>query len=114
MTVSSSPRFLSVARSCLIAGVVAFAAFASSPLATAQSTMRSSTQVSLHVDGMTCGACPRTVKLALEQLAGVTEARVSLRQGRALVTYDAARVTPAQMVRAIANAGYTARVETGS
>ncbi len=110
MTNSPSPRVRHILRSCLTAGVVAFAAIAASPRATAQTT----TQVSLHVEGMTCGACPHTVKIALEHIEGVTQARVSQRQGRALVTYDAARVTPAQMVRAIADAGYTARVETGS
>ncbi|MCC7542607.1 MAG: heavy-metal-associated domain-containing protein [Deltaproteobacteria bacterium] len=69
------------------------------------------TRVRLHVDGMHCATCPITVRVALERLPGVREATVSAATKRAVVVYDRQRVTPARMVRAIADAGYRARIE---
>lgn len=68
-------------------------------------------RLTLHVDGMHCATCPITVRVVVGRLAGVREVSVSLEQARAVVTYDPARVTPAQIIGAIESAGYRARVD---
>jgi len=50
------------------------------------------------------------VKKALEGLAGGRRAEVSLSTKQAVVTYDANRVTVAQMVAAMKGVGFTAQL----
>lgn len=64
--------------------------------------------VTLAIKGMTCGGCVLGVRTVLTRLPGVSSADVSYEKGRAVVTYDPARVTVAQMVAAIATLKYTA------
>ena len=66
--------------------------------------------VTLTVEGMTCASCSVAVRTALRRLEGVQDARVSVEEKRAVVDYDAARVTPQRMVEAINRLGYRARV----
>jgi len=62
-------------------------------------------EVTLHIDGMHCGACIRRVSQALERTPG-TEV-VEVRVGAARIkTEDAA-----QALAAIRKAGYAARLE---
>lgn len=72
---------------------------------------QASATVTLHVDGMHCATCPITVRVAATRLAGVTSAMVNMEQASAVVVYDPARVTPAQIIEAIASAGYPARLD---
>lgn len=60
----------------------------------------------LTVRGMSCGACVGHVTRALEGLEGVQSAQVDLQAEQAVVTYDPARVGPAQMREAAAEEGY--------
>jgi len=55
----------------------------------------------LHIDGMTCGACATAVKHVLKRVDGVTNARVSYEEKKAVVTYDAAKVTPEKIARTV-------------
>ena len=55
----------------------------------------------LHIEGMTCGACATAVKQVLRKVDGVKDARVSLEEKSAVVTYDAAKVTPEKIARAV-------------
>lgn len=66
----------------------------------------------LDVQGMSCGACVGHVTKALEGLDGVQSALVSLEEGRAVVTYDPAKVQTTQMVEAVAEEGYEASART--
>lgn len=67
--------------------------------------------ITLQVEGMTCGACATSVKIVLEKLDGVSDAKVSLKDKQAVVTYDPAKVTPEKMVEAVnANLPYKAKV----
>ena len=63
-------------------------------------------QVVLQVDGMTCASCNVTVRKALTNLEGVQEARVTFEPPQAVVVYDPARATPAQLTGATTNVGY--------
>lgn len=60
----------------------------------------------LTVSGMTCGGCVRSVTNLLQALDGVAKADVSLEAQRAVVDYDAAKVSVAQMKSAIEDAGF--------
>ncbi|HBO5401973.1 TPA: mercury resistance system periplasmic binding protein MerP, partial [Pseudomonas aeruginosa] len=44
--------------------------------------------ITLSVPGMTCAACPITVKKALTKVEGVTKAEVSYEKREAIVTFD--------------------------
>lgn len=55
----------------------------------------------LHVEGMTCGSCAAAVKHVLKKVDGVKDAQVSYEEKSAVVTYDAAKVTPAEIARSI-------------
>ncbi len=55
----------------------------------------------LHVEGMTCGACATSVKIVLKKVDGVIDATVSYERKRAVVQYDPTRVSPPQLVAAI-------------
>ncbi len=67
--------------------------------------------VTLAVPGMTCAACPFTIKKALSQVEGVQQVKVSYEKREAVVTYDDARTTPAALTRATENAGYPSSVK---
>ena len=69
--------------------------------------------VTLHVEGMTCAGCVLGVRKVLTKLDGVSKAEVTYETKRAVVTFDASRVTVEQMIAAIKTLGYTARVVSG-
>ena len=64
----------------------------------------------LRVTGMTCGHCQAKVEKALKQTAGVYSAIVNLADGEAEVDFDDDAATAAQMVAAVEQAGYGARL----
>jgi copper chaperone CopZ len=66
--------------------------------------------VTLRIEGMTCGGCTLATRKVLERLEGVSKADVSYEEKRAVVTYDAKKVTVAQMIAAVATLKYTATV----
>lgn len=63
-------------------------------------------KVTIPVGGMTCGGCVSTITGKLQQLPGVKAVEVSLERKRALVTYDAAKVTAKALVEAVRDAGF--------
>ncbi len=66
--------------------------------------------VTLSVTGMTCKACPITIKKALNKVEGVEAIDVSLEKKEALVTFDDAKTTVEALVEATTNAGYPSTV----
>lgn len=64
--------------------------------------------VTLAVPGMTCPACPFTVKKALEKVKGVRKAEVDYEAKRATVIYDETQAKPQDLVRASTDAGFPA------
>jgi copper chaperone len=70
----------------------------------------STTTSTFAVDGMTCNGCVKSVTNAISQAPGVAGVDVSLGDKRATVTYDPAACSPAQIVAAIVDAGFDARV----
>jgi copper chaperone len=68
------------------------------------------TTVTLQVEGMHCASCGLLIDDSLEDLPGVIRAETRLRDGRTTVQVDSDRCTADELVAAVAEAGYTARV----
>ena len=64
--------------------------------------------VNFEIDGMTCGGCTMRVQHVLEKLDGVGKVEVKLRPGFVTMVIDPERVTPGQIVAAIAKVGFAA------
>lgn len=64
--------------------------------------------VILRVDGMSCGHCVKAVTDALQSVGGVRKADVDLGAGRAVVEYDEGATSPARLVGAVMEEGYSA------
>lgn len=68
----------------------------------------------LKVPGMTCSACPITVKKALSKVDGVEKVDVSFEKKEAVVTFDDAKTNEKALVKAATDAGYPSeRVKGG-
>src|SRR6266851_7136408 len=67
--------------------------------------------VTLTVSGMTCPACPITVKKALEKVPGVSKVDVRFEKKQVLVTFDDAKTNMDALVKATTNAGYPSQPE---
>jgi copper chaperone CopZ len=57
--------------------------------------------VRLRIEGMTCGGCAISARVVLERLDGVQKAEVKYEEILAIVNYDAKKVTPEQMIKAL-------------
>ncbi|RMH74264.1 MAG: hypothetical protein D6675_00085 [Gemmatimonadetes bacterium] len=98
----------------VIIGLVTFPYYSGAfvrPVDTVESNL-SFAQVTLSVEGMTCAGCVAHVQHALIEIDGVQSAVVDLAHKQATVTYDDRHVHPAELVEAIAKAGYSAKVLT--
>ena len=62
--------------------------------------------VAMKVQGMTCNGCVASVSRVLKGTPGVEDAEVTLTPGRAKVTFDPAKTSPAALKTAIEDAGY--------
>jgi len=80
-------------------------------LAFSASAWAATKTVTLSVPGMTCAACPITVKKALNKVEGVTKTEVSFEKKEATVTYDDAKTSVNALLDATKNAGYPSSVK---
>lgn len=62
--------------------------------------------VTLVVPGMTCAACPITVKKALSKVDGVSKIDIGFEKREAIVTFDDAKVNVQKLTKATEDAGY--------
>ena len=67
--------------------------------------------VTLTVPGMTCAACPITVRQAISKLDGVNKVNVSFDKREAVVTFDDAKASVQKLTQATENAGYPSSVK---
>ncbi len=68
--------------------------------------------VTLNVPGMTCPACPITVKKALSKVNGVSKVEVSYEKKEARVTFDDAKTDTETLVKATTDAGFPSKPES--
>lgn len=63
-------------------------------------------EVTIKVEGMTCGGCVKNVTGVLKALPGVQDVQVSLQDAAATVQFDAASVGVAELRAAVEDAGF--------
>jgi len=68
--------------------------------------------VTLNVPGMTCPACPITIKKALNKVSGVSKVEVSYEKKEARVTFDDEKTDTKALVKATTDAGFPSRAES--
>jgi mercuric ion binding protein len=83
-----------------------FLAFLTLAAASAFPAAAATQTVTLSVPGMTCAACPITVKAALSRVEGVSKTDVKFEQRLAIVTFDNAKTSVQKLTQATTNAGY--------
>lgn len=67
--------------------------------------------ITLSVPGMTCAACPITVKKALSRVDGVSRIVVIFDKREATVTFDDAKTTVQALTKAAGNTGYPVTIK---
>ena len=81
--------------------------FASLALVAVVAPVWAATQtVTLSVPGMTCAACPITVKKAISKVEGVSKTDVNFDKRKAVVTFDDAKTSVQKLTQATEDAGY--------
>jgi len=63
----------------------------------------------LEIRGMTCAGCVATIERRLREVPGVRTAEVNLATGTAVVQFDPAQTSEANLIHAVEQAGYEAR-----
>ena len=69
------------------------------------------TEITFGIEGMSCNGCVKTVTQALQSVAGVESAQVSLADARATVRFDDIRTQPEAVHQAVQDAGFDVRAE---
>ena len=64
--------------------------------------------LTLHIDGMTCGGCVKSVTRILTGIDGVAKAEVSLENKNAVIEFDPAKTNAAALIDAVEDGGYAA------
>jgi len=64
----------------------------------------------LHIGGMTCGACTSAVEGAFKDVPGVTSLSLSLLSERAVIEHDAKTISPEKLAAMIEETGFDAEV----
>lgn len=77
-----------------------------------QAALAAPKTVVLSVPGMTCTACPITVRKALEKVPGVEHVKASYEPKEAVITFDDAKTDVKALIRATTEAGYPSSVKT--
>ena len=86
--------------------------FASLVLVAVAAPVWAATQtVTLSVPGMTCAACPITVKKAISKVEGVSKVDVGFEKREAVVTFDNAKTSVPKLTKATEDAGYPSSVK---
>lgn len=62
--------------------------------------------ITLDLPTMNCVTCPYTVKMSLNRVDGVSSTEVSYKTKHAVVTFDDAKASADDLVKATTNAGY--------
>ena len=63
-----------------------------------------------NISGMTCAACSSAVERVTRKLESVTESNVNLTTGILTITYDEAKLTPADIIAKVERAGFGAEL----
>jgi len=87
-------------------------ALAGALLAAAGAASARQQTVSLNVPTMDCATCPITIKAALAKVPGVSKVKVSYEKREAVIEYDDAQASVADLKKATEDVGYPAMLKT--
>lgn len=65
-------------------------------------------KIELKIEGMHCGACATGIQMLTSQMDGVTSAFVDYEGKKGSFEFDPSKVTKEQIIKSIAELGYTA------
>jgi mercuric ion binding protein len=82
-------------------------------LAAAPFALAKQQTVKLNVPTMDCATCPITIKASLVKVPGVSKVQVSYARREAVIVYDDAKATVADLKKATEDAGYPSMLKTG-
>jgi mercuric ion binding protein len=68
--------------------------------------------VKLNVPTMDCATCPITIKASLSKVPGVAKVQVSYEKREAVIVYDDAQATVADLKKATEDVGYPSMLKT--
>ena len=86
--------------------------FASLALAAVIAPVWATTQtIKLAVPGMTCAACPITIKKAISKVEGVSKVNVTFESREAVVTFDDTKTSVQKLMKATEDVGYPSSVK---
>lgn len=68
--------------------------------------------VALNVPTMDCATCPITIKAALNKVPGVSKVKVSYEKREAVIVYDDAKASVADLKKATEEVGYPSMLQT--
>jgi mercuric ion binding protein len=91
-----------------ILSVLALAAACGAP----QLAFAKQAKVALNVPTMDCATCPITIKAALVKVPGVSKVNVSYEKREAVIVYDDAQASVADLKKATEGVGYPAMIKT--
>ncbi|GMH33228.1 hypothetical protein BSKO_01062 [Bryopsis sp. KO-2023] len=74
----------------------------------------SATSLVLEIGGMTCSSCSSKVEKTLSKISGVSEASVSIVTGKAEIIYNPDATGPRDLIRAVQNLNFTAKLSTST
>ncbi len=80
-------------------------------LLTSLSALTKPQTVTLEVPSMNCATCPFTVRMALQNVKGVSKADVTFKTRLAVVTFDDEKTTLKALTDATTNAGYPSTIK---
>jgi mercuric ion binding protein len=81
-------------------------------LATAPLALARQQTVKLNVPTMDCATCPITIKASLVKVPGVSKVQVSYEKREAVIVYDDAQATVADLKKATEDVGYPSMLKT--
>jgi mercuric ion binding protein len=70
--------------------------------------------VSLNIPTMDCATCPITIKASLVKVPGVSKVKVNYQRREAVIVYDDAKASLADLKKATEDAGYPSMLKTAA
>lgn len=68
-------------------------------------------EISLKIEGMSCGMCSKTVTNKLQSINGVKEAKVELEKGAAIVVFDKNTTSTELILEAMSETHFTTTIQ---
>ena len=81
-------------------------------LKTKSGVLKQLLKCTLQIEKINCASCVKRIEDRLSDLPGIIDSSVNFASGKAVITYDSSRLRPDQMIEALTEIGYPARIAT--